>query len=142
MKTTATCGGCHKDEFATYRDTFHAQVSSLGFQQVARCWDCHDHHNILPASDPKSTIAPAHLIQTCGKCHAGANASFVKYDPHANSHDKAHYPALHYAAVFMNLLLAGTLGFFALHTILWFFRSRSGAGAATRPKEPLPKEEA
>jgi len=51
MKTTATCGGCHKDELATYRDTFHAQVSALGFQQTARCWDCHGYHDILPASD-------------------------------------------------------------------------------------------
>ena len=125
MKTTATCGGCHKDQFATYRDTFHAQVSSLGYQQTARCWDCHGEHDILPASDPKSTIAPAQLIHTCSKCHAGANASFVEYDPHADPHDKAHYPALHYSAVFMNLLLAGVLGFFALHTILWFLRSRS-----------------
>jgi hypothetical protein len=89
MKTTATCGGCHKDELATYRDTFHAQVSALGYQQTARCWDCHGFHDILPASDPKSTVAPAQLIGTCGKCHAGANASFVKYDPHADSHDGA-----------------------------------------------------
>ena len=137
MKTTATCGGCHKDQFSTYHDTFHAQVSALGYQQTARCWDCHGFHNILPASDPKSMIAPAQLTTTCGKCHAGANASFVKYDPHANSHDMAHYPALHLSAVFMNLLLASVLGFFALHTILWFLRSRFGPGPG--PKEAQPK---
>ena len=138
MKTTATCGGCHKEQFATYRDTFHAQVSSLGYQQTARCWDCHGHHDILPASDPKSTVAPAQLTRTCGKCHVGASESFVKYDPHADSHDKAHYPALHYSAVFMNLLLASVLGFFALHTILWFLRSRSSPDAETGPRESLP----
>ncbi len=137
MKTTATCGGCHKDQYSTYHDTFHAQVSALGYQQTARCWDCHGFHNILPASDAQSTIAPANLVKTCGKCHAGANASFVKYDPHANSHDAAHYPALHLSAVFMNLLLASVLGFFALHTILWFLRSRSGPDAG--PRESLPK---
>jgi predicted CXXCH cytochrome family protein len=139
MKTTATCGGCHKDEFATYRDTFHSQVSALGYQQTARCWDCHGAHEILPASDPKSMVAPAQLISTCGKCHAGSNASFVKYDPHADSHDVAHYPALHYSAVFMNLLLASVLGFFALHTILWFLRSRSGSGGESGPKESTQK---
>ena len=95
--------------------------------------DCHGHHDILPASDPKSTIAPGQLVTTCGKCHAGANASFVKYDPHANSHDAVHYPALHYVAVFMNVLLSGTLGFFALHTILWFFRSRYGPRGEAEP---------
>jgi predicted CXXCH cytochrome family protein len=140
MKTTATCGGCHKDQLATYRDTFHGQVSALGYREIARCWDCHGHHDILPASDPKSTIAPARLIQTCGQCHNGANEGFVKYDPHADSHDKTHYPALHYAAIFMNLLLAGTLGFFALHTILWFLRARSGPDPAPKPKsEPEPE---
>jgi hypothetical protein len=126
MKTTATCGSCHKEQFATYRDTFHAQVSSLGYQQTARCWDCHGFHEILPASDPKSMVAPDQLVRTCGKCHSGANASFVKYDPHADSHDQKRYPALHYSAIFMNMLLAGTLGFFLLHTILWFLRSHFG----------------
>ena len=124
-KTTATCGNCHKDEYATYRDTFHAQVSALGYSQTARCWDCHGHHEILPASDAKSSVAAANLIATCGKCHAGANAGLVKYDPHADSHDRVHYPALHYSAVFMNLLLTGFLGFCAIHTILWYLRSRS-----------------
>ncbi|MGD1093036.1 MAG: cytochrome c3 family protein [Bryobacteraceae bacterium] len=135
MKTTATCGGCHKDQFATYHDTFHAQVSALGYQQTARCWDCHGFHDILPASDAKSTVAPAQLTTTCGKCHAGANESFVKYDPHADSHDRKHYPGLFFSTVFMNLLLASVLGFFALHTILWFLRSRSGPDAG--PKEAL-----
>jgi hypothetical protein len=135
MKTTATCGGCHKDELATYRDTFHAQVSALGYQQTARCWDCHGEHDIRPPSDPQSTVAPAHLVQTCSKCHPGANASFVKYDPHADSHDVKHYPALHYSAVFMNLLLGSVLGFFALHTILWFIRTRFSRDAGAEPKE-------
>jgi len=126
MKTTATCGSCHKEQFATYRDTFHAQVSSLGYQQTARCWDCHGFHDILPASDAKSMVARNELIHTCGKCHTGANESFVKYDPHADSHDQKHYPALHYSAIFMNMLLADTLGFFLLHTILWFLRSHFG----------------
>jgi len=133
MKTTATCGGCHKEKFATYHDTFHAQVSSLGYEQTARCWDCHAYHDILPASDPKSKVAAANLIQTCSKCHAGANAGFVKYDPHANAEDATHYPALHYASIFMNLLLSGVLGFFALHTVLWFLRTRSSAKADGRP---------
>jgi Cytochrome c7 and related cytochrome c/Cytochrome c3 len=124
MKTTATCGGCHKDQFATYRETFHAQVSSLGYQQTARCWDCHGNHKILPASDKDSMVAPGHLIQTCGQCHTGANKSFVTFDPHADSHDVKHYAALHYSALFMNFLLLSVLGFFALHTLLWFIRSR------------------
>lgn len=138
MKTTATCGGCHADQLKTYRDTFHAQVSALGFDQTARCWDCHRNHDILPASDPKSSIAPANLPMTCGKCHPGANKSFTGYDPHADSHDKARYPALHYSAVFMNLLLSSVLGFFALHTAFWFVRSRFDRSG---PRTPPPTGE-
>ena len=76
MKTTATCGGCHKDEFATYHDTFHAQVSALGYQQTARCWDCHGEHDILPASDPKSTVAPANLIDHLRQVPYGRERQF------------------------------------------------------------------
>ena len=123
MKTTATCGGCHKEHLATYRDTFHAQVSALGYVETAHCWDCHGFHEILPASDPKSMVAKANLPATCGKCHTGVTASFVSYQPHADRKNRAEFPGVFYASIFMNLLLAGVLGFFALHTLLWLIRS-------------------
>lgn len=132
MKTTATCGACHKKELATYQDTFHAQVSALGFVRVARCWDCHEYHDIRRASDPKSTIARRNLPATCGKCHSGVTMSFASYRPHADVNNSRDYPMLHYSAVFMNLLLASVLGFFGLHTILWFIRARFGRAAAPR----------
>jgi len=123
MKTNATCGNCHKERYGTYHDTFHSHVSSLGYEETARCWDCHKAHDIYPASSSKSTVAPANLISTCGKCHTGANAQFVKYSPHADAHNGKTYPMLHATAIFMNLLLGSVLGFFALHTLLWFIRS-------------------
>ena len=86
-------------------------------------------HDILPASDARSSIAPANLQATCGKCHAGAAMSFVTYQPHADPHNKRLNPVLYYAAFFMNLLLAGVFTFFGIHTALWLFRSlfdRSG----------------
>lgn len=132
LKTTGTCGSCHTEEMTTYRDTFHSQVSALEYRQVARCWDCHGSHEILPASDPQSKISDANLIATCGRCHEGANASFVTYQPHADPHDGKRYPALHGAAIFMNLLLAGVIGFFLLHTVLWFIRSKAESGAEGR----------
>jgi hypothetical protein len=95
----------------------------MGHVEVARCWDCHNEHDIHPASDSKSTVARANLIATCGKCHPGANAGFVSYQPHADARNAKRYPGLHYSAVFMNLLLGGVLAFFALHTLLWLIRS-------------------
>ena len=125
MQSTPICGSCHKDKLSTYRDTFHSQLGSLGgYVETARCWDCHGAHDVLPASDPRSPIAPANLVATCGKCHAGANASFVQYQPHANARNRKLNPALYYTRLFMNLLLAGVLTFFMIHTILWLVRSR------------------
>ena len=125
MQSTPICGNCHKEKFSTYRDTFHSQLGSLGgYVETARCWDCHGAHEILPASDPRSPIAPANLVKTCGRCHAGANASFVKYQPHANARNRKLNPALYYVTLFMNLLLIGVLTFFMIHTLLWLIRSR------------------
>ncbi|MGD0732258.1 MAG: cytochrome c3 family protein [Terracidiphilus sp.] len=125
MQSTPICGNCHKEKFSTYRDTFHSQLGSLGgYVETARCWDCHGAHEILPASDPRSPIAPANLVTTCGRCHAGANASFVKYQPHANARNRKLNPALYYVTLFMNLLLVSVLTFFMIHTILWLIRSR------------------
>jgi hypothetical protein len=79
---------------------------------------------VRPTSDPTSPVNPANLIATCGRCHAGANASFVKYQPHANARDRKLNPGLYFVRLFMNLLLASVLTFFLLHTILWLIRSR------------------
>jgi hypothetical protein len=123
MKTTATCGGCHQEQLTTYRDTFHAQVSALGYIETAHCWDCHGFHDVRPRSDPKSPIARANVQATCGKCHSGVTASFASYQPHADRHNRQAYPALWSTWIFMNLLLSGVLGFFALHGLMWLFRS-------------------
>ncbi len=135
VQTISTCGGCHQERLRTYRDTFHGQVTALGFSETARCWSCHGSHKILPASDPRSSVAPANLRTTCGRCHKGASASFVSYQPHADPRDKRRFPALYFATLFMNLLLAGVFTFFGIHTVLWLFRSlfhhlsnHSGAG--------------
>lgn len=121
-KTVGTCGSCHEEKYATYRDTFHAQVSALGYTQVAHCWDCHGPHEVLPASDPRSPVNKANLVKTCGKCHANANVRFVSYEPHANAYDFHTNPALYSIRLFMDLLLWSVLGFFAIHTVLWFMR--------------------
>jgi predicted CXXCH cytochrome family protein len=125
MQSTPICGSCHKDKLSTYHDTFHSQLGSLGgYVETARCWDCHGAHEIYPASDPRSPIHKANLVTTCGKCHKGANLSFVQYQPHANARDRHLNPALYYVRLFMNLLLASVLTFFVIHTILWLIRSR------------------
>jgi hypothetical protein len=116
------CGNCHADYLTTYRDTFHGQVTKLGYAKVATCASCHTAHEILPAGNPASTIAPANRIRTCQQCHAGASAKFASFDPHANRHDRARNPLYWYAATFMEWLLIGVFAFFGVHTAFWLAR--------------------
>jgi hypothetical protein len=116
------CGNCHQESLRTYRDGFHGQATALGFTRVAACSDCHTSHDILPASDPRSTVAPTRLVATCGRCHSGANERFVQFDPHADAEDPRRSKAVHYTASFMKVLLIGVFTFFGLHTALWFPR--------------------
>jgi hypothetical protein len=123
LQVLKECGTCHKQSIRTYRDTFHGQVTQLGFVRVATCADCHGAHDIFPKRDPRSTVSSANLVATCRKCHTGATTSFAKYDPHADRHDRARNPLLYYAARFMETLLVGVFLFFGVHTALWFSRS-------------------
>ncbi len=117
------CGTCHSDYLSTYRDTFHGQVTALGFSRMATCASCHGAHEILPASNPASTVSKQNRLATCQKCHANASANFASFDPHANRHDKARDPLYYYAAKFMEYLLIGVFAFFGIHTAFWLYRS-------------------
>ena len=84
MHIRDTCGSCHgdvrltrkfgmpSDRLVSFESSFHGLAAKAGSQTVANCASCHGVHNILPSSDPKSTINPKNLPKTCGKCHPGA----------------------------------------------------------------------
>jgi len=116
------CGNCHNEYLSTYRDTFHGQVTKLGYTSVATCASCHSAHDMLPASDPQSTVSTENRIETCRKCHPGAPANLASFDPHASRHDKARNPLYWYAAKFMDWLLIGVFSFFGIHTVFWLGR--------------------
>ena len=117
------CGTCHSDLLKTYRHTYHGKVTALGFTRVAKCADCHGSHDILPASDPHSSISPQHRLETCRKCHQNANKNFSNFIVHAEYKDRLHYPGLYYVWLFMTVLLAAVFGFFGIHALLWLPRS-------------------
>ena len=94
--STDTCARCHQgvrltQEFgvvgnrvSTYLDSYHGLASQEGSVLVANCSSCHGVHNILPSSDPRSTINPANLEQTCGQCHKGATRRFALAKVHVD----------------------------------------------------------
>jgi cytochrome b subunit of formate dehydrogenase len=80
-KIAATCGGCHGQKFVmepsgrstqpflSYQESVHGRLVAAGSERAAVCTDCHGAHEILTASDPKSSIFKFSVPQTCGKCH-------------------------------------------------------------------------
>jgi len=123
VDTVRECGTCHLDKIRTYRDTFHGQVTSLGFVRVAKCADCHGAHEVHPKTDERSLVAPGRVLTTCQTCHEGATAGFAEYDPHADRDNRDRNPELYYASRFMSGLLIGVFGIFGLHAVLWLPRS-------------------
>ena len=137
------CGRCHEDIAKTYFDTYHGKVSQLGYTKTAKCYDCHGSHDILPASDPRSHLSRANVLQTCQKCHAGATRRFAGYLTHATHHDPKKYPLLFWTFWGMVSLLVGTFTIGGLHTILWLPRAlqmrRDRRAASMMPSEPAPE---
>jgi cytochrome b subunit of formate dehydrogenase len=88
-----TCGQCHgnvrltrsfglpADRVVSFDASFHGLAAAAGSQSVANCASCHGVHNILPSSDPRSTIHPGNLAATCGRCHTGVAATRLALGP-------------------------------------------------------------
>jgi cytochrome b subunit of formate dehydrogenase len=84
-----TCARCHEgvrlsrefgvpgNRVSSYMDSYHGLASEGGSVVAANCSSCHGVHNILPSSDPRSTIHRANLEATCGKCHTGVTQKFT-----------------------------------------------------------------
>ena len=86
------CGRCHGnatfmqkhnpkarvDQVTLFAASVHAVKPAGGDEIAATCVDCHDVHRTRAVSDPQSSVAPARLARTCGKCHADSSAQFQK----------------------------------------------------------------
>ena len=96
-----TCAACHESvrlskEFGvpggrvdSYLASYHGMAQTMGSKTAANCASCHGVHNILPSSDPHSTINHANLAKTCGQCHPGANDKFITSKVHFDGVVKA-----------------------------------------------------
>jgi hypothetical protein len=79
------CGSCHSDaaymrqfnpslrvdQLQEYRTSVHGRLLlEEGDTTVATCVDCHPAHEILPPSDPESSVYPQRVADLCASCHA------------------------------------------------------------------------
>lgn len=84
-----TCGKCHEDPamaaryglspeaVRSYQDSYHSWAIRRGAKDVATCIDCHNVHEIRSRLDPLSSIHPDNVVNTCSRCHPGANVRFA-----------------------------------------------------------------
>ncbi|MBS1851059.1 MAG: cytochrome b/b6 domain-containing protein [Acidobacteria bacterium] len=133
-----TCARCHEgvrlsQEFgfegarvSTYLASYHGLASKRGSAVVANCASCHGVHNILPSSDPRSSIAPANLVKTCGQCHRGVTEKFVAAKVHVNaplSGDAGSIAVRWVRRLYVPLILLVIGGMFVHNFILWRFKA-------------------
>ena len=135
-----TCARCHEgvrlsQEFgvpggrvSTYLDSYHGLASEGGSEVVANCASCHGVHNILPSSDPRSTINRANLDATCGQCHKGVTQKFTLTKVHMDQSKSKDIGsiAVHWVRWFYLSLIIPVIGVMFLHNaIIWQRKART-----------------
>jgi formate dehydrogenase gamma subunit len=138
----STCNACHSSEalmsgfgvaearVSSYEASYHGLVNRRGETAVADCASCHGVHAILPSTDPRSSIAPARLQETCGHCHPGVGVEFartpVHYVENAGDGDLGVAIVVWVKRIYWALLF-GVLGGMLLHNLVivsWYMRRK------------------
>lgn len=128
-----TCAQCHAAEriatryqlsprvVETYLKSFHGLANQFGGLAVADCASCHGFHDILPSSDPLSSVHKANLPITCGKCHPGIGTRLATTD--FKIHDlpgagKGKPWLVNFVTRFYLVVIVLTIGGMAVHNLL------------------------
>jgi formate dehydrogenase gamma subunit len=139
MFSGEVCAKCHAserintkfnlpaDRVATFFNSYHGLAAQYGSTVAADCSSCHGWHKILPSSDTNSTINKIHLVETCGKCHPGANENFALGKIHvdgttANGGDGVGGQVNGWVRQIYLVLIFGTVGGMLGHNLLVFGR--------------------
>jgi cytochrome b subunit of formate dehydrogenase len=143
-----TCARCHEgvrlsqefgvagNRLSTYMDSYHGLAAEGGSAVVANCASCHGVHDILPSSDPRSTINRANLDATCGKCHKGVTQKFTLTKVHMDggaSRDVGSRAVRWVRWIYLPLIVVVIGAMFLHNAILW----RSKAAARHAMQNPM-----
>lgn len=137
--TEETCVKCHEsptwtethsippDPVADYRQSFHGLSAALGDKRAANCASCHSYHEILPSSNPLSTVSPKNLAQTCAACHAGANTqttggvpTFATGGIHYNPEKQFGFKIVDFVKLMYLMMITLTISLMFLHNLIDF----------------------
>lgn len=92
FKLIATCASCHDDPKVIakakikagqvptmFRNSIHGQaLDRSGLVVAPNCANCHGNHDIRRADDKDSRVNRRRVPDTCGTCHQGIKAAYVK----------------------------------------------------------------
>jgi len=99
--------------------SYHGLAVAQGSVKAANCASCHGAHEILPSSDPRSSINPKNLEKTCGQCHPGISAQVSQGMIHG-SFKLGNNPANNFVRNFYIFLIFFVSGVLCLHNALDF----------------------
>lgn len=68
-RISETCGKCHQNVLAVYKESVHGNASAHGIKEAPVCTDCHGEHTIQAINDPKSSVYRGAVTKTCSGCH-------------------------------------------------------------------------
>ena len=127
------CSGCHvspalaakfnmrTDPAADFEKTYHGVVHAGGKRTAADCGSCHHVHDVLPSSDPRSSVYAGNLPRTCGVCHPGKGDRFYRTEIHVPLTGALREPTRIVAIIYIALIaliLGGMMGHNALDYVV------------------------
>lgn len=149
--SSVTCGRCHADEriaqrynlpldkVPAYADSYHGLALRSGAQTFANCASCHGVHNILPSSDPRSTVHPTNLAKTCGACHPGAGQRFAIGRVHVRAATASEHVVVRWIRIGYLLIIPLSVAFMLVHNLLDFFAKLIRGGPRLHTGEEVPR---
>ncbi len=129
---TNTCGRCHSSivinekydipgkRVENYFDSYHGLALQRGSKKVANCGSCHGDHLILPSTDPRSTVSPERLVETCGQCHPGISTNVLAAPIHSEVTIRSDTIVAWVPRIYIPLILL-TIGGMLIHNGLIFW---------------------
>lgn len=109
------------DRYKTFADSYHGLATRAGDTEVANCASCHGYHDIKPSSDQASTVHKANLVETCGRCHPGANENFAKGSVHVVGTREQEVVIYWVSTIYITIIVV-VVGGMSLHNVLDFVK--------------------
>jgi hypothetical protein len=151
LSIPSRCAECHDDAelmrehdvatdvYATYRADYHGLTidyyrahDASAWRYEAVCSDCHESHAVYRSSDERSSVAPANLLDTCRRCHSGAEPNFASATTGHFRTDRDSSLLAYYIELIYRILIPVIIGLMAAYVALDLVHRLRGKLAGTR----------